>query len=97
MHDIETRRAMQPAYSAYGPQTRAADADIVNTGSQQIPLACPGLLVQREYLNIVVERESLNEGQQCRDHTVLSRSINAPRYYQRDAHIVARRAVLPRP
>jgi len=48
-------------------------------------------------IRYVVEREPLYQGQQRRNHTILSRSINTPWYYQRNAHILARPAALPRP
>ena len=86
MHDVEARRAMQPTYGMYGPQTCVADADIMDMRSEKIPLAYPGLLVQSEYLNIVVEREPPYQGQQCGNYAILSRSIDTPRYYQRDSH-----------
>lgn len=88
---------MQLTYGSYGPQTCITNADIVDARSQEIPLAYCGLLVQSEYLNIVVESEPLYQSKQCRNHTILSRSINTSWYYQRNAHILARPAALLRP
>jgi hypothetical protein len=91
MHDVEARRAMQTAYSAYGTQASTSGADIVDACSQKVPLAYSRLLPQGEHLNIVIERQPLYQGQECGDHAILSRSINAPRYYQSYTHFMANR------
>ena len=43
-------------------------------------------------MNLVVERQAIDQRQQRRDHPVLARSVHAPRYHQCNAHVRSRLA-----
>ena len=88
MYDIEGHRAMDGAEGANRPEQRATPSDVVNARSGQIPLGGLRFLIQGEYLQIIMSRKPADQSQERRNHSILSRSVDASRHHQRNAHSI---------
>jgi hypothetical protein len=79
VYDVKRRRAMHPGNCAHRAHMRLPQTDIVNMGAGKIPIAGAGLLSQCENMNLIVKRQTADQGDKRRDNTVFPRSIDAPR------------------
>ncbi len=93
VHEIKRGQAVPGEYRAHCADARVMQADVVDVRSRELPLGGLRLLGEGEDIYVVGTRQATQQCQQCRDHPVFSRAIDASRYHQSDSHITG---ALPR-
>ena len=88
MNDIEW---LGPTFAQDGGQRtklgrNAGASDVVHIRAVQPPMVGYGFLSERVDVNVVLQRQPLDQGQQSRDDSMLAGSIHTPRHEQCDFH-----------